>query len=125
MPEDTDWLAGCKRWSGKQESLPIGYNGPLGISAVGLIKSWDVLDAKSDKGFTTKKTDELRKGDVIIRATPNDNSIALILQHHGSDAFAFTDADRNKLNAKEWFDRYHTNPFEIVAIRNKTQELLR
>ena len=115
----------CNKWDGKEASLPAGYQGPAGVTAVKLIKSWEVLDAESDEGFATKKTAELKKGDVILGANPNNNSIARILQTYGSDAFRFTTATGDSLHPKDWFDKYQTNAFTLIAIRDKMLELKR
>lgn len=123
MPEDTDWLEGCVPWDGREASLPAGYQGPAGITAVKLIKEWIILDAESEAGFTTKKTADLQKDDVIIGANPNNKSIAIILNNYGNDAFRFTDANGKYFHPKAWFDQYGTNVFALVAIRNKMMEL--
>ncbi len=79
MPENTNWLPQCVTWDGKEASLPI-----------------------SDAGFITKKNAELDPGDVIIGATPNNNSIDWILQNYRSNAFGFTEASGNYFKRRKF-----------------------
>ncbi len=123
MPEEIDWLVDCAPWDGREVSLPSGYQGPAGVTAVKLIKDWVVLDAESESGFTTRKTADLLKDDIIIGANPNNNSIAIILRNYGIDAFRFIDALGMYYHPDDWFNKYKTNPFALIAIRNKMLEL--
>jgi hypothetical protein len=125
MPDNYDWLEGCDNWSGQEASLPAGMNSTASVNVLQLIKSWDVLDASADAGFRTVKLADLKKGDVIVGAEPNNNSIIRILQTFGIDAFRFAPPDgHGQMNAEQWVAAYGTNPFTLLAIMRKRKELM-
>lgn len=111
-----DWLDGCIPWDGKEADLPAGANMPPKVDVLKLIKRWKVLDGESDEGFIEKKRSEIQPEDVLIGATPNNNSIRIILKTYGSRAFEFITANGKKMGPEEWAKSFGTNPFEVLAV---------
>ena len=61
MAEEENWLDGICNYTGPDAKLPLGgYTKISGWAPENLVKTWSVLDAEADEGFSEKRTCSVR-----------------------------------------------------------------
>ncbi len=123
--DEENWLKGVCNFTGTAADLPLGgYTKISGWAPQNLVKSWTVLDAEKDEGFSEKKTSDLNSADIIIGCTMNVNSIKKIVEMFGKDFYQIRDANGGPLlTFEQWQAKYHSNGLGLVAIRNMIMKL--
>ena len=89
-----------------------------------VVRTWTVIDAEADEGFSEKKTSELKAEDVIICSNMNTKSIEKLVTIYGKDFYQVRNANGGPLmTLDDWQKKYHTNALGLIALRNITQKL--
>lgn len=113
------WLE-CVPWTGQEKDLPAGYTVKVpGLDPMKFVQKVELLDAEVDEGSRFVKVNELKKGDIIIGAKLNENSIKRVEANYGPDWCRLKSANGGKnFNRYEWREAFGTDGLALLAVRN-------